>query len=344
MNVPGFSVVIETANLSMAELDGLIGTLRSMAAQSVPIQSAAEVFLVDTGDVPEDVLQQLLKDYSWVRLMRLPGSVGYEELKMAGANAATGEVVIFADGDCYYEPQWLEAMLAPFADPSVHVVGGATEIDPTGSFGLGSAVAFSFPDRKSSSGPYKTDKYHLNNVAFRRSLLQSIPIPSRRRCYRMGALHAAILRGAGYTIWRQPSAGARHTPPNGFSHFMWRFLMFGHDGIVVPRLIAAETRALGLPPEKSQRTLNLLRRWVVQSTAKLVDELRRRPSRIASLPLVLPVIGAAAAFQAVGALAGLVASKRLLRAMPEEMLRASTCEPDDAISRPALLGTPARKV
>ena len=32
-------------------------------------------------------------------------------------------------------------MLVPFVDPSVHVVGGATEIDPTGAFGLGSAVA-----------------------------------------------------------------------------------------------------------------------------------------------------------------------------------------------------------
>ena len=344
MNLPSFSVVIETANLSMAELDGLIGTLQSMAAQSVPIQNAAEVFLVDTGDVPDDVLQQLLKDYSWVRLMRLPESVGYEELKMAGANAATGEVVVFADGDCYYEPQWLDAMLTPFVDPSVHVVGGATEIDPTGPFGLGSAVAFSFPDRRASTGPYMTDKYHLNNVAFRRRLLQSIPIPSRRRCYRMGPLHAAILRGSGYTIWRQPSAGARHTAPNGFSHFVWRFLMFGHDGIVVPRLIAAEMRALGLPPAESQRTLNLLRRWVVQSTAKLVKELRRRPSRIVSLPIVVPVVAAAAACQAAGALAGLVASKWLLEAMPQDMLRASTCEPDDAISRPALLGTPAKKI
>ncbi len=344
MNLPSFSLVIETANLSMAELDGLRGTLESMSAQSVPIQGAAEVFLVDSGDVPEEVLQSMLSAYPWIRAIRLPGTVGYEELKMAGANASTGEVVIFADGDCYYEPQWLEAMLAPFVDPSVHVVGGATEIDPTGAFGLGSAVAFSFPDRQLSSGPYRTDRYHLNNVAFRRSLLESFPIPSRRRCYRMGALHAAILRGSGYTIWRQPLAGARHTPPNGFSHFMWRFLMFGHDGIVVPRLIAAETRTLGLPPEESQRTLNLLRRWVVQSTAKLAKELRRQPSRVVSLPIVVMVIGAAAAFQAAGALGGLVASKRLLEAMPEDMLRASTCEPDDAMSRPPLLGTPARKV
>jgi glycosyltransferase involved in cell wall biosynthesis len=344
MTLPTFSIVIETANLSMAELDGLMGTLESMAAQSVPIQSAAEVLLVDTGDVPEDVMQRLLKDYPWVRLMRLPATVGYEELKMAGADASTGDVVIFADGDCYYEPQWLDAMLTPFADASVDVVGGATEIDPSGPFGLGSAIAFSFPARSPSAGAYKTDKYHLNNVAFRRSLLQRFPIPSRRPCYRMAALHAAILRGSGYTIWRQPAAGARHAAPNGFSHFMWRFLMFGHDGIVVPRLVAAEGLALALPPEPSQRTLNLLKRWVAQSTAKLAAELRRRPLRIVSLPLVLGVVVAAAGFQAVGALAGLVASKRLLEAMPKDMLRASTCQPDALALPPVARETQAGKV
>jgi hypothetical protein len=108
---------------------------------------------------------------------------------------------------------------------------------------------------------------------------------------------------------------------------MWRFLLFGHDGIVVPRVIAAEARARGIPRENSQKTVKLLRRWIRQSSAKLVKELRRRPSRVLSLPVVLAVVAAAAAFQATGAVAGLVASQWLLRAMPEDMLRASTCEP-----------------
>jgi glycosyltransferase involved in cell wall biosynthesis len=332
MKLPSFSVVIETANLSMADIDDLRGTLESMAAQTVAVQDAAEVFLVDTGDVPEDALQKILGTYPWLRVMKLPQTMGYEELKMAGANAATGEVVVFADGDCYYEPQWLEAMLTPFTDPSVQVVGGATAIDSSTAYGFGAGVAFSFTPLESSTKPYETNKFHLNNVAYRRALLQKIPIPSRRPCYRMGALHAALLRSAGYAIWRQPTARARHTPPNGFRHFMWRFLLFGHDGIVVPKLIAAEARALNVQPEPSQRTVKLLWRWISQSTVKLVAEIGRRPSRVVSLPVVLPVIAAAGAFQAIGAIGGIVASRRLLAAMPEDMRRSSTCQPDGCAS------------
>ena len=327
MKLPSFSLVVETANLSMADLDGLRDTLESLSAQSLPVQNAEEVVVVDSGDVPEDVLQRLLNAYPWVRVMRLPRGTGYEELKMAGANAVTSEVVVFADGDCFYERGWLEALLTPFSEPSVLIVGGETSVNSTGPYRLGVAMACSFPAPASARGPYTTDRFHLNNVAFRRSVLEKIPIPSRRPCYRMSGLHAATLRAAGYTIWRQPAARTRHAAPNGFSHFMWCFLLFGHDGVVVPRLIAAEARSLDRSPERSRKTLNLVRWWAGQSTAKLIEEIRREPSRMLSLPLVAPVFAAAVAFLTAGAVAGLVAPKRLLDAMPDDMLRGSTCRP-----------------
>ena len=58
MNAPSFSVVIETANLSLADLDGLRVTLESLADQSLPIQTALDVLIMDSGDVPEDLLRQ----------------------------------------------------------------------------------------------------------------------------------------------------------------------------------------------------------------------------------------------------------------------------------------------
>jgi glycosyltransferase involved in cell wall biosynthesis len=326
MKLPTFTVVIETANLSMAELDGLRDTLESMEQQSLPIRNANEVLLADSGDVPEEALQRMLKAYPWIRAMRLPPGTGYEELKIAGANAATGEVVVYADGDCYYEPAWLEAMLTPFADPSVSIVGGETNIDSRGAYGLGVAIAFSFAP-PSPDGLFKTNRYHLNNVAFRRSVLAEVPIPSRRPCYRMTGIHVAALQAAGHTIWRQPAARARHAPPNGFSHYMWRFLLFGHDGIVVPRLVAADAKLAGKTPRQGRHTLALVWRWISQSTEKLATELGRQPSRIPSLVLVVPVVAGAFLFQAAGAIAGLVAPRQLLEAMPEDILRASTCEP-----------------
>ena len=94
---------------------------------------------------------------------------------MAGANASSGELIVFADGDCLYERTWLEALLAPFSDPSVSIVGGETAINSAGPYGLAVAIASSFPARARSDSPYRSDRYHLNNVAFRRRVLQDVP-------------------------------------------------------------------------------------------------------------------------------------------------------------------------
>jgi glycosyltransferase involved in cell wall biosynthesis len=331
--LPTFSVVIETANLSLADLEGLQDTLASLSHQTVPLYSASEVLIADSGDVPADVLRVALERYPWARVMRLPQGTGYEELKMAGAAATTGDIVVFADGDCLYEPQWLEALLSLFSDSSVAIVGGETAIDASGPYGLGVALAASFPAR-TSGGPYKSDRYHLNNVAFRRTVLNAVPIPSRLPCYRMSGLHAARLAHAGYRILRQPSARAQHAAPNGGSHFFWRFLLMGYDGVVVPQLIARESPASTRGRMQRRRTFALMRFWARQAVAKLVGEIRRDPSRLLSLPLAVPVFAGAVFLQAAGAIGGLLAPGRLLAAVPAELLRGSTCQPGPITALP----------
>ena len=58
MTVPSYSLIIETANLSLADLDGLRETLDSLAVQTLPVQNAREVLLADSGDVPPDSLRR----------------------------------------------------------------------------------------------------------------------------------------------------------------------------------------------------------------------------------------------------------------------------------------------
>lgn len=326
-SIPSFSVVIETANLSLAELDGLKGTLESLQAQTLPIERAEQVFICDSGDVPEPDLQAMLAAYPWVRAIRLPAGTGYEELKIAGVKQSTGDLAVFADGDCYYDPEWLETLLARFADPNVSIVGGETSLDASTAYGLAMAVVFSFPGRGDTADLHQTNRYHLNNVAFRRSVLMQHPIPTRRPCYRMSGLHAAALLRAGYIIWREPKARARHAAPNGVTHYVWRFLLQGHDGVAVPRLIAAEAPASQKGSGPNVTAGFLARRWMKESTRKLTRELRRKPSRIVSLPIVLPIIAAAVFLQAIGALAATVASRRLLELAPDDILRGSTCRP-----------------
>ena len=326
MSIPSYSVIIETANLSLADLDGLRGTLESLAVQTLPVQNAGEVILADSGDVPPDVLRDTLATYPWVRPMKLAEGTGYEELKMAGAMASTGEVIVFADGDCHYERGWLEALLTPFSDPAVTIVGGETVIDSAGPYGLAVAIAASFPARAPSSAAYNSDRYHLNNVAFRRSVLKDVPIPSRRPCYRMSGLHAARLLAAGHKIVRQPAARALHASPNGLSHFIWRFLLMGYDGVVVPRLIAEELPHGDRSRAQRRRTFSLIRFWAAQAWLKVTGEIQRSPSRLLELPLAAPIFACAVVLQAAGALAGLFAPQRFLQAVPQDVLRGSTCE------------------
>lgn len=42
----------------------------------------------------------------------------------AGIRAAKGEIIAFCDDDCVPEPNWLERLIAPFADPKLGAAGG----------------------------------------------------------------------------------------------------------------------------------------------------------------------------------------------------------------------------
>jgi hypothetical protein len=100
----------------------------------------------------------------------------------------------------------------------------------------------------------------------------------------------------------------------------------GFDGVVVPRLIAAERHSAGAPGRQWPRTVALLRFWATQAAAKLREAVRERPSRVLTLPLAAPILAGAVLLQGVGALAGLIAPRRLLAAIPEDILSGSTCE------------------
>ena len=153
----------------------------------------------------------------------------------------------------------------------------------------------------------------------------------------MSGLHAARLLTAGHSIVRQPAARAVHAAPNGLTHFFWRFLLMGFDGVAVPRLIAGELPAVNRARAQRRRTFDLVRFWAVQAKAKLADEIRRDPSRLLILPLAVPVFLGAIVLQAAGALGGLLAPQRFLEAVPDDVLRGSTCE-----RRPAATGDRSR--
>jgi glycosyltransferase involved in cell wall biosynthesis len=228
--LPSFSIVLETENLASSDLVGLVRSLNCLADQDLPPTEANEVLLIDSGDTPAELLAQLCLQYAWLKVVEAPSGTEYYESKMFGAKLATGDVVVYYDSDCLYESDWLRTILSPFSQPEIQIVAGETATRGVGIYSTAMAMVYIFPQFSGERNLKPTKQYYLNNVAFRQSFLLEHPIPTGLPLYRGNCvIHAHRLRAQGFTIWKEPKARTLHAPPNGVSHFFWRFLLIGHD-------------------------------------------------------------------------------------------------------------------
>jgi GT2 family glycosyltransferase len=76
---------------------------------------ADEVFVVDDGSTDDTVA---LAEGAGVTVLS-QAQAGPGAARNRGARAAGGDILLFTDADCAPVPDWIERMLAPFADPSV---------------------------------------------------------------------------------------------------------------------------------------------------------------------------------------------------------------------------------
>jgi glycosyltransferase involved in cell wall biosynthesis len=230
-SLPSFSLILETENLANAELEGLSQALESLTKQDVPPDRANEVILIESGDIPPALQDPLEQRYPWVKIYPAPMDADYYKVKMLGAQLATGAIVVYCDSDCTYSPSWLRSLLEPFQQgDQIQIVAGETTCGGTGAYGTAMALTYIFPQYSNAEGLTPGSQYFLNNVAFRRQFLLDNPIPVDLPLYRGNCvIHACNLNREGHTIWQQPAAKAIHAPPNGLSHFFWRFLLIGHD-------------------------------------------------------------------------------------------------------------------
>src|SRR6185437_10361673 len=103
----------------------------------------------------------------------------YYEKKNFGFAMACGEIVVFVDSDLAPEPDWLEAITRPFADPSRSVVIGLTHFECGSLYERAMALFWIFEARCGESLVRPTHRLVSNNVAFRRALFAALPFPRR---------------------------------------------------------------------------------------------------------------------------------------------------------------------
>jgi glycosyltransferase involved in cell wall biosynthesis len=287
--LPSFSLILETENLANADLKGLFKSLETLANQDISPTCANEVLLIDSGDTPTHILEHLCEQYPWIKVHHTQLATGYYKAKMLGAELVTGEIVVYFDSDCIYQPNWLRSILTAFtAGEDIQIVAGETMTLSKGAYGTAMALTYIFPQHSGHKTLTPTSQYFLNNVAFRREFLLSNPIPTDLPLYRGNCvIHARNLQNAGYIIWNQSQARATHAPPNGLSHFFWRFLLIGHDYYWQNRLLAkaksvAQTRDLD-PMTSFKGKLEVFSDRVKKMWAN-------NPRQFIYLPLAIPIV------------------------------------------------------
>ncbi|MDX2229833.1 MAG: glycosyltransferase [Leptolyngbyaceae cyanobacterium bins.349] len=304
-SLPTFSIILETENLANADLAGLVNSLASLVNQEVSPERANEVLLIDSGDAPPDLLRQLCDRYAWIKVHPAAPSTGYYKAKMLGASLATGEIVVYADSDCIYEPHWLRTMLTTFQNPDIQIVAGETTTRGRGPYGTAMALTYIFPQYSGKTEVMPTSQYFLNNVAFRREFLLQNPIPAELPLYRGNCvIHIDQLKHDGHTIWLNPNARATHAPPDGFSHFFWRFLLIGHDYYWQKRLIAPTHPStphspLPTPPDRDPTVSGLGEKLQV-GRDRMARLFINQPMHAVYFPLAVPIMLASVALISAG--------------------------------------------
>jgi glycosyltransferase involved in cell wall biosynthesis len=294
---PSFSIVYETENLSSVELENIYRSLASLATQDISPAQANEFLIVDGGYAPAEVIEELSSKYPWINVKQVPG-ISYHEAKMKGATLATGEIVVFCDSDCVYEPNWLRNMLTLFQNREINIVAGETSTVIRNPYELAVAMNYLFSRFSNREHPYKSDHYFLNGVAFRRNFLLQNPIPCDLPLYRGHCkVHTySLCYLQGHAIWKHPKAKAIHEPPT-MSFISWRYLLMGHDNLVgnrVKRLLGKNQNNTFLA-DVNQTPAKKFRAFVSKILApfkpkQALEVLREDPRRILMLPIAIPIV------------------------------------------------------
>jgi hypothetical protein len=188
--------------------------------------------------------------------------ISYYDAKLIGAQLTTGEIVVYCDSDCVYEPQWLTCILTTFyQNYEINIVAGETSTPIRNIYELAIALHYFFPRFSQKKSPYCAQHYFLNAVAFRRKFLLQNPIPTDLPLYRGNCLlhvyyHCQL---NGETLLKHPQARAIHEPPTP-SFIFWRYLLKGRDRVLKNKMKSQLKKGINLM-DSSQLSASIHLTW-----------------------------------------------------------------------------------
>jgi GT2 family glycosyltransferase len=167
------SVVVCTRNRARQ----LCQTLSSIMADD----SATPRDFIVVDNASSDTTAEVVRSFPGVRYVR-EEAVGVSHARNAGVRAATGDVIVATDDDVTVAAGWCDAMVRPFGDPTIEVVGGNitplwTEPPPVW-FDQRIGLLVALPQYGSVSREMGPDEWPVGAcIAYRRASLQAMDTP-----------------------------------------------------------------------------------------------------------------------------------------------------------------------
>lgn len=231
------ALVIETNNLHggkghvVRSLARLLAHLRD----SQPLSAVAELVVTHEGTVSDAHVKELESAAARpIRFVEMPADAGYYEAKERGfdATAPSSQIVVFADGDCWPDQGWLDALVAPFDDASVRVVAGRT-VYREDLLGI-AATTIDFMYFSSPFGANASRNFYANNVAFRREVFDELRYTDGDGFYRGNCQVAGMkLVEKGVPVRFVPAARTTHRFPDSARELVKLRMLRGEDTVVL---------------------------------------------------------------------------------------------------------------
>lgn len=167
----------------------------------------------------------------------------YLDQKIAGVAASSSDIVIFADSDVAYRPDWLARLLAPLSDPAVDYAHGRNVMTTDTIWGRAACVYWFYPmESEVADGPRFV---YFSNLAMRRSAYERYPFPGDPGTRVACAMWTRNLPASGLK-GRPTMATGDHPPALGFAALVAKAVEYGaiDDGRYAARAFSRGSRFL----------------------------------------------------------------------------------------------------
>jgi len=255
---PLISVVIPIHNAS----EGLGACLDALERQTTPL---GEIIVVNDG--PVDAAVEAIADRQGVIFLSQQQK-GAAAARNLGAEQAQGEILLFTDADCVPESNWVEAMIAPFADREVIGVCGVVRTRQIGLIPRFIQLEYDYRYRSIARHP-QIDFVNTGTAGYRKRVFMD---SGGFREHLLGAEDTELsfrLASAGYRMVFAPQAIVYHSHPESIveyarrkNHYSyWRTLVYRKH----PRKAVADSRT----PQAQKIQVGLLFLLVTAATGSV---------------------------------------------------------------------------